>query len=676
MLLLIPIDGLRAGVPEAIHPTTGEPIRWADPQAIPYWLDPGPLGRLSHTQTRELIEAMMGVWEEVDTAQFHWQFAGLLETNVTGANVGDFVNGTVCADDLAPSIPAMKAGQSPIIFDDDGTIIDLLAGTGASRKIVGRSGFRCYDGSLANPLAVTQAFVILNGRFIDGADDPVDLSTNAYAAIMLHELGHYLGLHHSMVNETIFTDLLYGKRPATDSRFIPVMYPLVHPETIAGTVLKPDDVAAISALYPTPSFATTGGTLKGTIFTAQRIPFRGANVVARRQDDPLCQAVATISGRFCTPLIDGQGSVSVLGEQCKQQDNSLGGYRIEGLTPGPYTIEVTEITTSNGARLNMFPKAYGADLPGPAEYYNAKDAAQEELLLKSLIQVSTGAMIEDLDIFLAQDSAGAAKAMGLPSTDGIEGAPCVSDPVDYDQLLALVATEENGVAGGEQTSASGDLPATNAGGCTLAAEATPTTAHNAMAVVILMGIAGYGLGRSVRLRVGRRFVWLSLFLLPYGVAQATTILPTAPGELVAMASMIFHGECIDVQVQTDARGLVVSELSYIVHRMIKGTAAPVVTFRVVGNSIGELGREAVLFLYPESAWGLTSTVAGPQGRFPVVTLSDGTKVVRNPFHSPAARLASGKAATAILGGSVSSPTFISPDTLLDRVAHFVQPQGP
>lgn len=673
LCLLTTTMSVFAGVPEAIHPITGAPLGWIDPNRIPYSIDPGPLGRFSAAQASELVTAMMGVWEEIDGAQLHFHFAGMLGADVTADNLGDYVNGTVCAERLPPAIPSMLDGESPVIFDHDGRIIDLLAGIGASEKIVGRSGFRCYDGTLADPLGVTQAFLVMNGRFIDGAGAPKDLSTNAFAAIVLHELGHFLGLHHSMVNESLFGDLLSGKREIDESRFLPVMYPLVLPGTTAGTVLKPDDRAAIASLYPTASMAKETVTIEGRVTASDGKGMRGANVVARRVDDPLCQAVATVSGRFCTPLVDPRGAVSLLGEWCAGDASARGAYRLEGLTPGSYAVEVTEIVTDGGARQNMFPKGFGTDLPGPAEYYNVGDATDEDPRGRSLLALPGGAVIRHIDIALGRGvSAATPKSFVVQGYTQPEGSPCRTDPVDYDQLMAIVA-DESAADGAPGL----DAPLGEGGGCAL----LPSAADHGwpIAWIVLLGCVGvmrhckmHSAKCKVQILLG---LWSVVLLTAPRSALADSFLPTSPAELTAAAGQIFYGECIDVQVDTDARGLVVSEVTYAVHRAIKGDPLPVVTFRMVGPPVDRIGDAHVLFLYPASAWGVTSPVGGWQGRFPVTESSNGTKIVRNPFVPPDDRANAGKAVST--DPIVRRPTtFITTDQLLDRTLHYLQPRAP
>lgn len=437
----------QAGVFESINPVTAKPVTWANPQAIPYSIDEGNLGQLNHQQASDLVDAMIAVWENEGGGAFHFVNQGSIGTDVTVDNLKDYVDSSVCTDNIPPKILSMIQGQSPIIFDTDGSIIDAMSGPGASRKIVGKAAFRCFKGSLSDPKGVTQAFLIMNGRFIDGLPDPVDLPINVYAGVILHELGHYLGLHHSMVNDEIYAGVLNGIQSSEDSKYIPVMYPLILPNSVASTVLKPDDMAILRELYPKPGDVLLD--ISGTITGNDGQPVRSANVVARREDDPLCQAVSAISGRECTPMLSTNGNPSVLSENCGSSQ-LLGDYVVHGLNAGHYSVEVSEIVDQGGARQNMFPKGAGQDLPG------------EPMILAQPLSLD-GGNVENIDFTLPRTVATHQTSIDQTLFLRVANSDCKLDPVNYKEFVAL----GDNAPSDSSPSLSPHAPAAQAAGCSL-----------------------------------------------------------------------------------------------------------------------------------------------------------------------------------------------------------------
>jgi hypothetical protein len=129
-------------------------------------------------------------------------------------------------------------------------------------------------------------------------------------SIALHEIGHFSGLGHSALGETEIRE--GGGRRVLGAEA--VMFPIAFGSgTIAGRTLKADDIAGISDLYPDGGFATSTGSISGTV-TKDGQPIFGAHVVAF--DPANGSMVATFS-------LNAQGQFSV-----------------DGLSPGPHVLRV------------------------------------------------------------------------------------------------------------------------------------------------------------------------------------------------------------------------------------------------------------------------------------------------------------------------------------------------
>lgn len=141
------------------------------------------------------------------------------------------------------------------------------------------------------PGQIAEADIMFNPTTAFSTSTTASLSQVDLQSVATHEVGHFLGLDHStLVSATMFPT-------------IPAGYNL--PKT-----LSPDDMAAISTIYPSPTFAAKGQ-LSGTVRTTGGIPVFGAAVVAVNSSG------TAVAGSITDPN---------------------GNYTIGGLDSGAYTV--------------------------------------------------------------------------------------------------------------------------------------------------------------------------------------------------------------------------------------------------------------------------------------------------------------------------------------------------
>ncbi len=318
----------------------GTPLKWAA-NPLPFNPDRGPLGMLDNATAVASVTANFAVWAAVPTATLTFTNAGALLVDVTADNFTSFLG--VCGD-----------GLSPIIFDADGTITDAVFGTGASRNVLGFAGPECSDDTLA---VISEGVAVLNGKFIDGIDRPrsnPEISLSDFNAVFIHEFGHYVNLDHSQVGlQEAFDD-----DPSNDDP-IATMFPILVNGAQAST-LNLDDEVSVSTLYPEPAFATSFGTITGSIFLADGSLFQGAYVTARKLSDPRLSAVGVASGARYAPRLPGGPPPAAL----------QGLYEIPGLPPGDYTVDIEAIEPQFTGGSSVGPVDPPVPLPGPPEFWN------------------------------------------------------------------------------------------------------------------------------------------------------------------------------------------------------------------------------------------------------------------------------------------------------------------
>ena len=343
--------------------------------SIAYKLDRGPFGIYTSAQAQTLANASFKVWDDVATSNVTFQHtaADTLLVDVNGSNYLQYTTLTDFKYD----------GINPIIFDSDGAITDSLFGAGSSASIIGFAG----SGDQNNDGYYDEGEAVMNGKFADGSATSFTLAE--WKSTFVHEFGHFLGLDHTQINGEFVND-------ATKTIYIPTMYPTATANDVPLGDLNPDDIAAISALYPDPTFATATGKISGSVTRANASVVRGANVIAISTGaDSIMNQVSSITDYYV-------------------QNN--GNYIVVGLTPGSYVIRIEPINPSFTGGSGVGP--YTADLtdlsfinPVTLEYYNGANESGNPVTdnpqEKTPIAVTAGATTAGINLIANAKPAGA-----------------------------------------------------------------------------------------------------------------------------------------------------------------------------------------------------------------------------------------------------------------------------
>jgi hypothetical protein len=365
--------------------TPGKAYRW-NINPITYWTDQGSLGNQSNSQANSLVATAFQKWQSVSTASLSIQRAGQLSYDVKSSNITAFSNAiSNCSDTSQP--------VNSIVFDADGSITTAL-GYDNNSTLGFTSPFLCGDTATG---AYTRGFSVFNGRLIDGsANTPSHqtMSVELFAGVIVHELGHLLGVDHTQINVDCYT----SNCSATELSGVPAMFPFLL--DLSQATLKTDDIAAISMLYPASNFSTSTGRIQGRIyFSDSRTQAQGYNVIARNVANPYVVAVSSVSGYLYTTSVGDlydPNAVNYVSDLGSRDADLIGYYDIPGLPPGTYTIEVEAIngdfTSGSGVGPIGNELLFQYSMPGTCDkqYLHYPSSSADSCSAQSTITVSGG----------------------------------------------------------------------------------------------------------------------------------------------------------------------------------------------------------------------------------------------------------------------------------------------
>ncbi|MFA7242954.1 MAG: BACON domain-containing carbohydrate-binding protein, partial [Sulfuricellaceae bacterium] len=244
ILILFFAGHARAGGPLSV--CSGVPTKYAGAGNITLNYDLGSLGSRSKAQADALVTEAVALWTNVNTSTVTLARGSDLPVNVTTANYSSYRNN-------------MSDGISPVIYDTDGSIIDMLNGVGAKSSILGFAGSGWYE--YPTYCQYAEGIAVING-YTTKSDTEMKIT-------LAHEVGHLIGLDHTQLDSTQGLSSAYGI-----SNY-PLMYPMAYRDLLS---LHEDDAAAVSALYPESNLSSVYGQLSGTFTQAGGTPIRGANL--------------------------------------------------------------------------------------------------------------------------------------------------------------------------------------------------------------------------------------------------------------------------------------------------------------------------------------------------------------------------------------------------------------
>jgi hypothetical protein len=250
-----------AGGPSILEgPGGNTPVTYQNP-AITLHVEDGTLGTLSNTDANIFINEAFSLWNNVNTSTINLTIdTALINTDINISNFESYipdVDGTVFHSD---------DNLNPVVYDNNGEIIDAYFGIGASEDIIGFAASIYTFGSSY----FDEGYAVINGK-------DLGLTNTTFKLLIAHEIGHFFGLDHTQVN--IDNQETYPGFPRFCSTSNLENYPLMYPFVCRDVEsLHADDVSAVSALYPETNINDNFGILEGRFLDQSGNPVLGANI--------------------------------------------------------------------------------------------------------------------------------------------------------------------------------------------------------------------------------------------------------------------------------------------------------------------------------------------------------------------------------------------------------------
>jgi hypothetical protein len=434
-----------------------------------YRVDLGPLGSLANDRAVGLVDRIFKLYSDIPTANIEFVNAGPIKDPATGGDVD--VDGTNFG-----RIRSSRSFQNAIIFDNDGAI------TGGG-GVLGFFGFVQLD-QPSNTLR--EGIVVLNGGAISRFGEV------PFLGVFTHEFGHFAGpLDHAQVNGLIASGNTGATFPPGFTRpqafdlyapFTETLYPFLFsaPEgslfRSSGSFLSSgfwvasldmDTRNALSNIYPEPGYraidpGSPNGAIEGRVLIRSGgvdIPLTGVNVIARRISRgaypppvgieafpgfPVAQIQLDSDGVPVEPPDqDLTDSLATATSAVTGVEFGTGAYRLDGLPPGEYLIEVQQITPIALGGSSIGPLEPQLPIPVPEFYSGPRESGNSSDLPGDFepIVVTAGTVIGGIDIILngisntaatqfderePNDKKGKAQRLDLPAE--VSGMAAFDDP--------------------------------------------------------------------------------------------------------------------------------------------------------------------------------------------------------------------------------------------------------
>jgi hypothetical protein len=331
LLVLCFFTSANAAGPLVLEGPNGHvPATYQDPNIV-LNIETGTLGDfISNDEADQLVRDALAIWNSISTSTIAITQGNDVPVDVDETNFTAYI-----PDPFNSFINNDNDDLNPIVYDDDGSIIDAYfgegAGTGFDASVVGFAASSIVFGSSY----YTEGFAVINGN------DFLPIGREQIKLIFAHEIGHYLGLDHTQANIDNTESLFDFCQPTPENDY-PLMYPYACRES---QFTHPDDKVSLSMLYPEADFFQQYGQLTGRFVTSDGVAVKGANVWVENTATGAVVSVVSDYLMQCTgffALFLPPGSYTL-------HANSINNEFYSGSSVGPYALTPNDLSFQSPA---------------------------------------------------------------------------------------------------------------------------------------------------------------------------------------------------------------------------------------------------------------------------------------------------------------------------------------
>jgi len=318
LLLCFSTAAIGAGPLVLEGPTGHTPVTYQNPNIV-LNIETGTLGSITNDSADQLVSDALQIWNNISTSTIYIRRGIDVPVDIDASNFTSFI-----PDPNNISINNDDDGLNPIVYDNDGSIVDAFfgigQGTGPDASIVGFASSTVIIGTSF----FTEGFAVINGN------DNIPIQDPELILIIAHEIGHYMGLDHTQANINN-TESLFNFCPT--SRIDPDTYPLMYPYACrTSQIVHPDDTVSLSMLYPEVNYQLSQGQLTGTFITTDGAPVKGANLWVENMLSGEIFSIVSDYLQQCT----GFFALMLPPGSYRLHANSINNEFYEGSSVGPY----------------------------------------------------------------------------------------------------------------------------------------------------------------------------------------------------------------------------------------------------------------------------------------------------------------------------------------------------